>query len=82
MYPLDKDYKEVINDFLREINTHNLEIITNGMSTQIFGEYDEVMSAVSHSLKTCFENQDKVAVSMKLVNAHLPPNKWDPQAWS
>jgi uncharacterized protein YqgV (UPF0045/DUF77 family) len=82
MYPLADDYKPLINDFLRKLNTHNLETVTNGMSTQVFGGYDEVMSAVSGSLKPCFENESKVAVSMKIINAHLPPDKWDPKAWS
>ena len=82
MYPLTEDYKPVINDFLRRLNSHGLQTVTNGMSTQIFGEYDQVMHALNSSLKPAMEAEDKVSVSVKILNAHLPPDKWDPQAWS
>ena len=82
MYPLTEDYKPVINDFLRRLNSHGLETVTNGMSTQVFGEYDEVMSAINSSLKPTVESPTKVSVCLKLLNDHLPPEKWDPEAWS
>ena len=82
MYPITEDYKPVINDFLRRINSYGLKTVTNGMSTQIFGEYDRVMKALSESLKPTFEDETKVSVSMKMLNGHLPPDKWDPKAWS
>ncbi|MFT4525783.1 MAG: hypothetical protein ACI85F_001939 [Bacteroidia bacterium] len=82
MYPLTEDYKPVVNDFLRRLNSHGLKTVTNGMSTQVFGEYDEVMSALNTSLKPSFEDETKVSVSIKILNGHLPPDKWDPKAWS
>ena len=82
MYPLVEDYKPVINDFLRRLNSHGLKSVTNGMSTQVFGEYDEVMSVINQSLKPSFEGKEKVSVSIKILNGHLPPDKWDPKAWS
>ena len=82
MYPITEDYKPVINDFLRRLNAYGLQTVTNGMSTQVFGEYDEVMNALNGSLRPTFEGETKVSVSMKLLNGHLPPDKWDPKAWS
>lgn len=82
MYPLTEDYKPVINDFLRRLNSHRLETVTNGMSTQVFGEYDAVMKAIHDSLKPTLEGEAKVSVSMKLLNGYLPPDKWDPKEWS
>lgn len=82
MYPLTEDHEPVINDFLRRLNSHGLQTVTNGMSTQVFGDYGAVMQALNSSLKPTMESEAKVSVSIKMLNAHLPPDKWDPKAWS
>ena len=82
MYPLVEDYKPVVNDFLRRLNSHGLQTVTNGISMQVFGEYDEVMNVLNNSLKPSFEDETKVSVSIKVLNGHLPPDKWDSKAWS
>jgi uncharacterized protein YqgV (UPF0045/DUF77 family) len=82
MYPLVEDYKPVINDFLKRLNSRGLKTVTNGMSTQIFGEYDEVMNTLNESLKPSFEGDTKISVSIKILNGHLPPEKWDSKEWS
>lgn len=79
---MTEDYKPIINEFLRRLNGHGLETVTNGMSTQIYGEYEEVMLALNNSLRPSFENETRVSVSIKILNGHLPPDKWDPRAWS
>lgn len=81
MYPLTENYLPIINDFLRRLNSHGLQTVTNGMSTQVFGEYDKVMRAVQSSLRSTMELEEKVSVSIKILNDHLPPDKWDPKAW-
>jgi hypothetical protein len=71
-YLLVEYYKPIINDFLRRLNSHRLETVTNDMSISIFGNFDEVMSALNYSLKPGFENQTKVSVPIKILNGHLP----------
>lgn len=52
LYPLQNDYIDVIQSFIRDLNQHtDLLIVTNAMSTQIRGEHDAVMSAVSQTLR-------------------------------
>lgn len=82
LYPLTADHIPMINDFLRLLHTSDLEVVTNGMSTQIFGTYDAVMSQLQSALRPCMEGETKVAVSIKMLNSHLPPNRWDSSAWS
>lgn len=82
MYPLTENYLPIINDFLRRLNSYGLQTVTNGMSTQVFGEFDEVMAAVQTSLRSTIELEEKVSVSIKILNDHLPPDKWDAKAWS
>jgi len=83
MYPLTDGYREVVKDFLRRLNKHNdIEVITNGVSTQVFGEYDDVMRAYTESLKPSFEGEVAVTVVTKIINRHLPPDRWDASQWT
>lgn len=82
MYPLTNGYKEAVKDFLRRLNRcENIEVITNGVSTQVFGEYDDVMKAYTDSLRPSMEGETAVAVVTKIINSHLPPDRWDTSQW-
>ncbi len=72
MYPLDKNYEPPIIDFIERLNKHeNLIVKTNSMSTQIFGEYDVLMSALAQEMKTTFGQNRKVSMVLKVLNADL-----------
>jgi hypothetical protein len=51
------------------------------MSTQVFGEYEDVMTAYSESLKPTLEEGTPIAVVSKIINSHLPPDRWDSSQW-
>ena len=70
-YPLDQEFVPPIRDFIDRMNKHDgITARTNGMSTQIFGEYDIVMNAITSEIKKSFENPHSVFV-MKVINADL-----------
>ena len=70
-YPLNVEYIPPIKDFIEQMNGYaNLRVQTSGMSTQIFGEYDEVMDALKTEIKKSFELPHSVFV-MKIINADL-----------
>lgn len=70
-YPLNEGYVVPILDFIARLNQyHQLVVETNGMSTQVFGEYDDVMKAVTAEIKKSFELPHSVFI-LKMVNAHL-----------
>lgn len=70
-YPLTKDYLKPIGDFIDRLHTHkNLIVKTNGMSTQVFGEYDDVMHGITVEIKASFELPHSVFV-LKVINADL-----------
>lgn len=51
LYPLNADYIPVIQSLIDDLNKRpDLRVITNAMSTQIQGEHEVVMSAVSDTL--------------------------------
>jgi uncharacterized protein YqgV (UPF0045/DUF77 family) len=70
-YPLDQEFVPPIREFIERINKYrDLVAVTNGMSTQIFGEYDYVMAALVKEIRESFENPHSVFV-MKVINADL-----------
>lgn len=72
MYPLNESYKEPILDFIERLNAHpRLSVRTNTMSTQVFGEYDELMDIVSREMKASFEKNPTVVMVMKVINSNL-----------
>ena len=47
LYPLDADFIPPIKDVIARLNDHErLEVWTNAMSTQVVGEFDDVMDAL------------------------------------
>jgi uncharacterized protein YqgV (UPF0045/DUF77 family) len=70
-YPLNVEYIPPIKGFIERMNAYeNLRIKTSGMSTQIFGDYDELMKALTTEIKKSFELPHSVFV-MKIINADL-----------
>jgi len=70
-YPLKEDFVNPIRDFINRINQYkSLTVQTNGMSTQIFGNYDDIMSALTKEIKQSFELPHSVFI-IKIINADL-----------
>ena len=70
-YSLSNDYLVSIENFLIALGSYEkIKITINGMSTQIFGEYDIVMNILTKEIKNAFSNHDSLFV-MKIANACL-----------
>ena len=68
LYPLDADYIPPIQDFIDRLNMHSgLKIVTNSMSTQVFGEYSRVMQVLNAELRATFETNEKAVFAMKVL---------------
>ncbi len=69
LYPLADDFIPPIDDVIERLNSHeSLQVITNPMSTQIRGDYDEVMAALNREIKTTFESSPKAVFAIKILN--------------
>lgn len=69
LYPLQDDLIPPIVDVIERLRSRdNLYVDTNSMSTQIRGEYDDVMAAISAEFKTTFEQLPKAVFVMKILN--------------
>jgi uncharacterized protein YqgV (UPF0045/DUF77 family) len=70
-YPLRPEFVTPILDFIKRLKKYEtLKSVTNGMSTQVFGEYDQVMAAITAEIKVSFELPHSVFI-LKVVNADL-----------
>ena len=72
LYPLHQQYIGPIKDFIERINAEgDLRIITNSMSTQIFGDYATVMQRLVREVRTSLlnqeRNQDKAVFVLKIL---------------
>lgn len=72
MYPLNEQYKTLIFKFIERLRAHKeLEVITNNMSTRIFGDYDIVMPILQTEIKETFDDPNTIVMVLKLVNKNL-----------
>jgi len=70
-YPLHPEFVTPILEFIKRVKSHkNIEAHTNGMSTQVFGEYREVMQILTDEIEQSFELPHSVFI-MKVINADL-----------
>jgi uncharacterized protein YqgV (UPF0045/DUF77 family) len=68
LYPLNADYIPVIQRFIEGLNTHrDLTVVTNAMSTQLRGEHDVVMAAVSDTLRESAERFGEQVLVCKFI---------------
>lgn len=69
MYPLQSDYKDHISSFIREVQKQEkVKVKVNGISTQIFGDYDDLMPILQSPVKRELEKEMGVVFVMKLTS--------------
>ncbi len=72
LYPLHPEYREVIGEFIAAANEHGgLQIVTNAMSTQICGDYDQVFALIKQELRRSFEQYGQQVLVCKLYPGEL-----------
>ena len=68
LYPLNADFIPPIQDFIDRLNADGrFKVHTNSMSTQLFGPYEDIMSALTRELRVTFAGNDKAVFVMKVL---------------
>ncbi|CAZ95407.1 thiamine-binding protein [Zobellia galactanivorans] len=67
--PLQDDFEEHIINFIKKLRASGLTVLENPLSTQVYGEYDEVMDLLKEDIKEAFELMDKGLLYMKVVKS-------------
>ncbi len=68
-YPISDKGITLIEEFITRLNRYeNVKVLTNDLSTQLFGQYEEVMEILTREIKTTFEKEVKSVFVLKLHN--------------
>jgi uncharacterized protein YqgV (UPF0045/DUF77 family) len=68
LYPLNADYIPPIKDFIARVNGDaRLRVITNAMSTQVFGEFDVILPLLQREMRQTFTDNAKAVFVMKVL---------------
>jgi uncharacterized protein YqgV (UPF0045/DUF77 family) len=69
LYPLDKDFIPPIKAIIQRLSRHDgVAVEYNRMSTQLRGEYDVVMPALSAEIRSTFEQVPHAVFAIKILN--------------
>ena len=72
MYPLKEDFKPSIIQFIKNLRKYPfVKVDTNGMSTQVFGDYKQVMNGINSEMESTFLNENSVVFTLKVINSDL-----------
>ncbi|KPM32854.1 Hypothetical protein I595_1281 [Croceitalea dokdonensis DOKDO 023] len=67
--PLQDDFEQHIINFIKKLRESGLAILENPLSTQVFGEYKQVMAVLNTEIETAFALMDKGLLYMKIVKS-------------
>ncbi|WP_372917339.1 YkoF family thiamine/hydroxymethylpyrimidine-binding protein [Salegentibacter sp.] len=67
--PIQDDFEPAIINFIKKMRESGLTLKENPLSTQVYGDYDEVMSLLNSEIKNAFEAIDRGLLYMKIVKS-------------
>jgi len=70
LYPLTVAYKQPVLDFIAELKKSSFTIIETPLTTQIYGDYDAVMSFLTSQIKDVFLDETKYVFTLKIVKGN------------
>ena len=77
MYPLHKDFETPIKEFIKTLRKSKFHTEENGLSTQIFGDYLQVMEFINSNIHEVLLNEKNCVFILKIVTddrSHHEPN--------
>ena len=65
--PLKNNYVPTIKSFIKKLRKLNVTIKETPLSTQIYGEYDQIMNIIIPVIRNTFEDEDAVILHIKMI---------------
>jgi len=65
--PLQNDFEPPIIHLIKKLRNSDFTVIENPLSTQVYGEYDALMSFLKDEIRTVFEMMDQGLLFLKIV---------------
>lgn len=69
LLPLQDEFEDIIKSFIVELRNSKFTVLENPLSTQVYGEYNEVMTFLSKTIEDTFNNTPHILVNMKIVKS-------------
>jgi uncharacterized protein YqgV (UPF0045/DUF77 family) len=67
--PLQDDYEQEIIRFIKALRASGLTVLENPLSTQVYGEYDQVMDLLKTEMRRTFDAVGQAVFFIKLVKS-------------
>lgn len=67
--PLQDDFEPAIINFIKSLRASGLKVLENPLSTQVYGEYDEVMGILQKEMKIALEAVERGLLYIKIVKS-------------
>ena len=67
--PIQDDYESVIIHFIKQMRASGLTVKENPLSTQVYGDYDQVMKVLNTEIKDAFKMMERGLLYMKIVKS-------------
>ena len=67
--PLQDDYEPAIINFIKSLRASGLTVLENPLSTQVYGDYDQVMSLLNKEIKTALDAVERGLLYIKIVKS-------------
>ncbi|WP_297691850.1 thiamine-binding protein [uncultured Eudoraea sp.] len=67
--PLQDNYEELIKKFIKKIRDSGFTISENPLSTQIYGDYDDIMEWLNTEIKLALELVENGLMYIKIVKS-------------
>ena len=68
--PLQDDFEPAIINFIKSLRASGLKVLENPLSTQVYGEYDEVMGILQKEMKIALEAVERGLLYIKIVKSY------------
>jgi len=69
LLPLQDDFEDIIKSFIVTLRNSKFIVLENPLSTQVYGEYNEVMAFLTKTIENTFNNTEHILVNMKIVKS-------------
>ena len=67
MYPMNKNYEQPIIKFIEKLRRSGFTVLENPLTTQIYGDYDDVMDFLKSAMKETFLTEEMCVFTLKFI---------------
>ncbi len=68
--PLQDDFEQHIIRFIKNLRASDLTVLENPLSTQVYGEFDQVMDTLQREIRKSLEELEQGLFYIKLVKTN------------